>query len=541
MADLDAVEAMLDGDLKQKKTAETPAQKTEDERGERAEEHNNSDRRRSRSPERRHSRSIERRRSRSPERRRTRSPGRRHRRSRSPRRRRTPSRSRSRSPSPHHRRYRRRSRTPPRYRRRRTPPYYRRRHRRSRSPGRRHRSPGASNVDRDARTVTCLQLHRTCTAEDLGQFLEEKAGKLVSCRIVRDRNTGRSKGIAYAEFEDESSVTVALSLTGQRLKGAPLVVMPTMAERNRQAAEKAKQEQLARTRVIVENLPEKIEDEEALEKLFARFGRVKKGVLTKDQFGRPLGYGYVVFGFAKDAKEAVTGMNGQAIDDKVLKVTLAVDASPQLASQVNLDTQPKPNLPLPQPNRPNFRPNMSMPLGQAPAVPAVVPPISRPPLPMMAPLMPAPPMRPPGVPGQVPAITPMPMSQPTQPQPSLPGGVSQMPTNFLKLSNMFDPAAETDPDWHEDVRDEVLEASTKYGPVFHIFVDKTAPQGQVFLKFKDSVASAQAYQAMNGRLFDGRTVKAEYMKETFYTTRFLDAADANTPLTVTPADDDAAE
>lgn len=55
----------------------------------------------------------------------------------------------------------------------------------------------------------------------------------MTCQIVRDRNTGRSKGIAYAEFEEEESVSKALSLSGQKLKDAPIVIMPTMAERNR--------------------------------------------------------------------------------------------------------------------------------------------------------------------------------------------------------------------------------------------------------------------------------------------------------------------
>ena len=72
----------------------------------------------------------------------------------------------------------------------------------------------------------------------------------------------------------------------------------------------------------------------------------------------------------------------------------------------------------------------------------------------------------------------------------------------------------------------------QHGDVYHIFVDKASPQGQVFLKFKDSIAASHAFQATNGRLFDGRQVKAEYIKESFYTTRFPEAAQASTPLKV---------
>ena len=58
------------------------------------------------------------------------------------------------------------------------------------------------------------------------------------------------------------------------------------AERNisfdflrREAAEKAKQEQIAHTKVLVENLPEKVDSEEELKKLFQPFGRVSARVM----------------------------------------------------------------------------------------------------------------------------------------------------------------------------------------------------------------------------------------------------------------------
>lgn len=43
-------------------------------------------------------------------------------------------------------------------------------------------------------------------------------------RIISDRNSRRSKGIAYIEFVDSTSVPLAIGLSGQRLLGVPIIV-----------------------------------------------------------------------------------------------------------------------------------------------------------------------------------------------------------------------------------------------------------------------------------------------------------------------------
>lgn len=43
-------------------------------------------------------------------------------------------------------------------------------------------------------------------------------------RMISDRNSRRSKGIAYVEFVDVSSVPLAIGLTGQRVLGVPIIV-----------------------------------------------------------------------------------------------------------------------------------------------------------------------------------------------------------------------------------------------------------------------------------------------------------------------------
>lgn len=64
----------------------------------------------------------------------------------------------------------------------------------------------------------------TTTEDDLrGVF--EKHGKLVSVKVITDRETGRSRGFGFVEYEDASSATEAQSsMNGQDLAGRDLRV-----------------------------------------------------------------------------------------------------------------------------------------------------------------------------------------------------------------------------------------------------------------------------------------------------------------------------
>jgi len=43
-------------------------------------------------------------------------------------------------------------------------------------------------------------------------------------RMISDRNSRKSKGIAYIEFVETNSVPLAIGLTGQRLLAVPIIV-----------------------------------------------------------------------------------------------------------------------------------------------------------------------------------------------------------------------------------------------------------------------------------------------------------------------------
>lgn len=53
---------------------------------------------------------------------------------------------------------------------------------------------------------------------NLGRHFE-KYGDIKDVKIIEDRETGRSKGFGYVEFEDKASVEKALAGNGSELEG----------------------------------------------------------------------------------------------------------------------------------------------------------------------------------------------------------------------------------------------------------------------------------------------------------------------------------
>ena len=55
------------------------------------------------------------------------------------------------------------------------------------------------------------------TDEELGAFA--RFGDVVSARIIKDRETGRSRGFAFVEFNNEESMQAALQANDEELSG----------------------------------------------------------------------------------------------------------------------------------------------------------------------------------------------------------------------------------------------------------------------------------------------------------------------------------
>jgi len=196
---------------------------------------------------------------------------------------------------------------------------------RSRSPA---RSPPPSNEDdRDRRTVFVQQLANRLKESQLRSFFEENVGKVQEATIVKDRVSGRSKGVGYVEFESEDSVARALDMTGQGLLGVPIIVQQSEAEKNRQAKATATTSTNATTpfhRLYVGNVHFSVSEED-LRHVFESYGVVEYVSLQRDDTGRSRGYGFVQYSDPKCAKEALDKMNGFDLAGRALRVGLGND------------------------------------------------------------------------------------------------------------------------------------------------------------------------------------------------------------------------
>ena len=61
------------------------------------------------------------------------------------------------------------------------------------------------------------------TSEDLAALLKDEGYAIVSAKVITDRETGKSRGFAFVEFETDVAAAEAIeSLDGHLLDGRPL-------------------------------------------------------------------------------------------------------------------------------------------------------------------------------------------------------------------------------------------------------------------------------------------------------------------------------
>ncbi|XP_057702065.1 RNA-binding protein 39-like isoform X2 [Corythoichthys intestinalis] len=515
MADDLDIEAMLEAPYR--KDDKTTSPNGGEEQAKRKKRSRSRERKRSKSRERKRSRSRERKRSR--EKRRSRSRERRRSRERGGRYRdyhKTRKRSRSRSPV-------RREKSP--VRREKSPV------RRDKSPIRREKSPNKPPVDnltpeeRDARTVFCMQLAARIRPRDLEDFFSA-VGKVRDVRMISDRNSRRSKGIAYIEFVEASSVPLAIGLTGQRLLGVPIIVQASQAEKNRAAAAAAAANNLQKgssgpMRLYIGSLHFNI-TEEMLRGIFEPFGRIEGIQLMMDsETGRSKGYGFITFADAECAKKALEQLNGFELAGRPMKVGHVTERSDgsAAASLLDSDELERTGIDLGTTGRLQLMARLAEGTGLQ------IPPAAQQALQMSGAI----------AIGAMAAVSAamnpsmnLNMNPPALNLPSQP-----LATHCFQLSNMFNPSSEDNPGWELDIQHDVIEECNKHGGVVHIYVDKNSAEGNVYVKCPSIPAAMAAVSALHGRYFAGKMIKAAYVPLPTYHNLFPDAATA-TQLLVPP-------
>lgn len=173
-----------------------------------------------------------------------------------------------------------------------------------------------TEAERDRRTVFCRQLAQRVRSDDLRAFFSA-AGTVHDVRLVYDRVSNRSKGVAYVEFAEAASVQKAIGMTGQKLSGIPVIVELTETEKNRlaeEAAESAKRSKPSTntsgsggynspvgivsfskiTKVFVGGLHPSL-DEAALRRVFEPFGDVELVEILRGPANEPNGTAHIQY------------------------------------------------------------------------------------------------------------------------------------------------------------------------------------------------------------------------------------------------------
>jgi len=371
------------------------------------------------------------------------------------------------------------------------------------------RSP--SPADRDTRTVFCMQLAQRIRARDLEEFFSS-VGKVREVKLIQDKHSKRSKGIAYVEFKDIESVPLALGLAGQKVLGVPIVVQPTQSEKNKVAAAQLTLQKAAQgpTKLYVGGLHENI-TEEMLKGIFSPFGRVEQVQIIKDQdTGLSRGYAFITFAEASAAKQALDQLNGFEIAGRPIKlntVSNSSDASGAPAggpSFLDNDQVERAGIDLGTTGRLQLMAKLAE--GTGLEVPSAA---------QQALWL-----------GQN-----MGLGLPNTPTSAAANGGAAPPiaTPCFQLSNMFDPAKETGRDWDKEIRDDVIEECERHGKVLHVYVDKQS-QGNVYVKCDVPDAAAKSVGALHGRYFAGNMITAAYVPVVNYHSLFPEAAYATTPI-----------
>ncbi|KAG2487729.1 hypothetical protein HYH03_013728 [Edaphochlamys debaryana] len=244
--------------------------------------------------------------------------------------------------------------------------------RRSRSPQRR-RSPTPPEVrlarekekelkelERATRTIFVYNLSLKADERDLFEFFS-KVGRVVDIRLITDKNTKKSRGLAYIEFSKVEEVISAVALAGNLLRGQPVMVKASEAEKNmaweaqqqqKQSTQQATQQLLTTLAssgsaapvaaiaaaagpcwLQVTNLHKDLGEAEVTQ-LFTPFGNLEKVQVVRDSTGRSTGTAQLCFGQMDAAARAMSHWHGRELMEAALTVTAM--APPTTAAMAGL-------------------------------------------------------------------------------------------------------------------------------------------------------------------------------------------------------------
>lgn len=366
------------------------------------------------------------------------------------------------------------------------------------------------DLTKDQRTIFVSQLTKKVNERDLENFFGQ-IGKVKNVIMLRDKFSGAHKGFAYVEMEDLDHIPNCLLFNNvvPDFQKFPILVKPSEAEKNFLAKKDPFSKQYEGingpdTRIYLGNIHVSL-DENALKTVLEQFGPIESVKLHRDHLGNSKGFAFVKFLRGDSASLAMAALPGLELAGRPLKVGHVTDQKAMTSSS----SGPAPSSFSSDPM--NASGNWKLDADEGGAGLSLN---AHGRMMLMAKLaqnagiqMPVP---------QTPLLSnvlnPPANNNPTNSVPV----VSGTPSCFILINNMFDPATETDPNWDQEIKEDVSEECSNFGPVDHCYVEKVKPGGLVFVTMRTIDGATKAANALNGRFFAGRMITCSFVDEKTY-------------------------
>jgi len=138
-------------------------------------------------------------------------------------------------------------------------------------------------------------------------------GPVSSARVCRDRDTSKSLGYGYVNFQSVADAKRVLdTMNFTMIKGKPCRLM----WKQRDSTDREN----GLGNIFVKNLDQSI-DNKTLFDTFSMFGAIRSCKVAADKDGNSLGYGFVHYGDEASAEVAISKINGMMINEKKVEVT----------------------------------------------------------------------------------------------------------------------------------------------------------------------------------------------------------------------------
>ncbi|XP_051726807.1 RNA-binding protein 28 isoform X2 [Ctenopharyngodon idella] len=209
-------------------------------------------------------------------------------------------------------------------------------------------------------TLFVRRLPETTTNERLAKVFSE-IGPLKNCFVVRDRETGKCRGIGYVTFSMEEDAQRAIKEVKEYDKQKIFVTVAKKKPDHKKKKKKEKTEEGSgdkekpgkpekptetkspekftgikkknlKARLIIRNLSFKCEEDD-LKKIFSKFGTVLEANIPLKPDGKKRGFAFVQFKCMSEAGKALAAMNLKEIKDRKVAVDWAIAKDKYQATQ----------------------------------------------------------------------------------------------------------------------------------------------------------------------------------------------------------------